>query len=154
MALILAFVLMTPVFANDQGTSPLIVFRNGALRTREVVLTQTSNIQAPDIAFEFITQSGDRNAEHYTHNGSVLQYSPPAPEPDVSPKPAKFVIDCNADGGIPANLRQSVNIMALWFNQGQQAIALEIWTMIKTSATAGQITAIRGHATDNRITLP
>jgi len=70
--------------ANPEGTSPLIVFRAGATRTREVIATRDGNIAAPDKAFEFIPINGDRNAEHYTHlNGSNLVYDYVEPAPVV-----------------------------------------------------------------------
>lgn len=150
---ILALLLLAqPVWANEQGTSPLIVFRNGASRTNEVLMTKDSNIAAPDKAYEFVGE--DRNAGNYTHDGSILIYSPIVVVADPPPKPAKFVIDCNADGTLTASLRQNINLMALWFKNSEKSIALDIWTLIKAGATAGQVTAIRGHAADNNITLP
>lgn len=69
---------------------------------------------------------------------------------------AQFMIDCSNDGTIPANQRQNVNLMGLWFKSGEKAVALNVWTLIK-AALAGSpsvITAIQQHATDNGITLP
>jgi len=81
--------------ANPEGTSALIVFRNGALRTQEVIATKDSNITSPDKAYEFIPTNGDRHAEHYTHkNGNlVYDYVPPAPaiKPDLTPAQAQAV---------------------------------------------------------------
>lgn len=128
-----------------------IIFRNGATRTNEVADTKPENIQPPDISFEFVTVNGDRCAANYTHNGSVLQYAPPAVAPDTLPKPAQFLIDVFNDGTIPAAARRDVSQMGLWFRQGERQVALAIWQLLSGGASA---TAIRNHATNNNITLP
>lgn len=154
-AVFCAFVITTQAaLCNPQGTSPLIIFRGGATRTNEVAYTKDSNIIAPDKAYEFVPVNGDRCAANYTHNGTALQYSPPPPPADTSPKPAQFIIACTSDGGIPVNMRQNLNLMALWLKQGERAVALTIWDLIKASATAPQKAAIQGHANANNITLP
>jgi len=72
----------------------------------------------------------------------------------VQPKPTQFVADCNGDGTLSVTQRQNINIMALWYLRGSTALALNVWTAIKASATSPQITAIQTHATANNITLP
>lgn len=132
----------------------LIVFRENGVRTREVVDTDPANIVWPDVAYEFDPQDGDLNAENYTHNGSFLQKSIPTPPPDRSPKPLAFVADCNADASLSVNVRQSINIMGLWLNAGARGLALSTWNQLKSTASAGQVAAIKQHATDNNVNLP
>jgi hypothetical protein len=72
--------------------------------------------------------------------------------PDPAPK--SFIVDCTADVNIPANSRLAINVMGLWYMRGEKQLALAIWTQLKASLTAGQVSAIQAHATDNNITLP
>lgn len=150
-SIILAIILMAPAFANESGTSPLIIFRGGAARTTEVAYTKNSNITNPDIAYEFIPVSNDRNPMNYTHNGSVLQYSPPAPE--VQPNHVKFLADVldDASGNITATAKRDTTSMGALYLLGQKQIALKMWLLISGTGSAP---FIRTHATNNGFTLP
>lgn len=148
LCLLALFLIGAPALAGEH----YIVFRNGAVRTSEVVYSD--NPPAGTVSFPFVLSQGDRCPEHYTHNGSQLIYDYVPPAPPVQPKPVQFIKDCTADAAIPANMRQNLNLMGLWFRSGDKDVALLIWNLIKASATAQQISAIQAHAANNNITLP
>jgi hypothetical protein len=150
-AAILISINALPAFAAD---NKLIMFKDKVSRGTDIVYMDINNVASTDKAFIFTPTNNDEDPKHYTWNASglVYDYTPPAPVP--SPKPAQFIADCTADAGIPQNMRQNLNIMALWFQLGASNVALTIWDLIKASATAPQKAAIQGHAANNNITLP
>lgn len=128
-----------------------IVFRNNAVRTLEVIYTENPNpVSAPDKAFEFVPVGGDDNAENYTHNGSALQYAPPAPAP-TQPNHVKFSNDVLSDNSLTVAIRERVALMILFYMMGQKSTALLIWNGLSGNVAAP---TIRTHATNNNLTLP
>lgn len=55
----------------------ILVYRNGATRTNEVLFAPISTIQSPDIAIPFGPEYTDRIADHYLRTGSQISLSLP-----------------------------------------------------------------------------
>jgi len=84
-ALLIALFSCPFAWAGD-GSTPLIVFRNGSASSTEIIYTNSSNIQSPDVAYDFTPTDGDNDPRHYTNTGSTYTYTPPgAPPPPSHP---------------------------------------------------------------------
>lgn len=140
-----------PAFAADQK---MIMFKDKVARGTDIVYMNPDNVSASDKAFIFTPTNGDEDPKHYTWNASGLVYDYVAPAPVPQPQPRQFVAACTADGSIPTNTRQNINLIGLWLANGDKDLALAIWDAMKGSLTAPVKSAIQSHATANNITLP
>ena len=83
-ALLIALLSSCPFAWAGDGLTPLIVFRNGSASSTEIIYTKSSNIQSPDIAYDFTPTDGDNDPRHYANTGSTYIYTPPgAPPPTL-----------------------------------------------------------------------
>jgi hypothetical protein len=84
-AFFIAFVWVPVVYAGD-GTTPVIIFPGGNGTTGTSVLwTKSSNVQSPNVCYDFTPTNNDTIPSHYTNNGTSYTYTPPAALPVVHP---------------------------------------------------------------------
>lgn len=73
-AILLMCVFCLPCLAGD-GTTPVIIFRNHAARSTEIVWTKSSNISPPDDVYDFVPIDGDMLVGDYLNNYPSTGYS-------------------------------------------------------------------------------
>jgi hypothetical protein len=75
---VIAFIWSSITAYAGDGTIPIIVFPGGAGTTGNAILwTKSSNIQSPNICYDFAPTDNDTIPSHYTNNGTSYSYNPP-----------------------------------------------------------------------------
>lgn len=80
----------------SDGTTALLIFREGATRSNEVAYTKIENIKAPDVAVPW-EPGEDTVAEHYELQDGKLVYAPPPPPAQVDPGKLSEIQETIAD---------------------------------------------------------
>lgn len=89
-------------YATGTGLTPIIVFRNHAGRTLEVLHTPASNFTDPDDAYDFVP-NGSNDAQDYLNQQGTYIYSPiPLPIPSVLPDVNGFYSAIFQDSSVSA----------------------------------------------------
>jgi hypothetical protein len=84
----------------SDGSTPIIVFRDGSSTGTEILWTASSNIHLPDVAYDFTPTNNDTIPSHYTNTGTGYSYSYTPPTPPPQPNPMAFVAAMTADVNI------------------------------------------------------
>lgn len=85
-AFIIAFIWSSVAAYAGDGTTPIIIFPGGAGTTGNAILwTKSSNVQSPNVCYDFTPTNNDTIPSHYTNSGSDYTYTPPASPPTVHP---------------------------------------------------------------------
>lgn len=111
LAILISLIYTVPAFAHNasksDGSTPIIIFRNHAERTNEVVYTKSENIKGDlDDAYDFVMVGGDGVASNYLNGGSALLYSPPVPP--IVPNLLSFILALRADSSFTATQRMAM----------------------------------------------
>lgn len=126
-----------PAFAGD-GTTPVIIFRNHAARTDEIVVTKLSNVHAPDDVYDFTPTGGDMVGSDYINNypSAGYSYSPPPPPP-TPPNLFGFKTQVMGDSTIPVPALVELSKFTGSLNDAvnQPAILQSLWAAIKQTET-------------------
>jgi hypothetical protein len=99
----------------SDGSTPVIVFIPPSSQGYDIVWTALSNIQPPNVGYNFTPTNNDWVANHYTNVGSsyVYSYTPPPPPTNV-PNIQGFIAAVMADPTINSTAQIG---LAAWYPQ-------------------------------------
>lgn len=127
----------------SDGTTPIIVFANNSPVGTSIVWTALSNIQPPDVAYNFVATNNDTIPGHYTNTGGGYIYSYVPPTPPVLPNVIGFMTAVMSD---PTINQQAQMGLASWYPQlnmfiGQPAILDAGWQALIATYSGSWLTA-------------
>jgi hypothetical protein len=142
----------------SDGSTPIIVFRNGSATGSEILWAASSTITAPDVCYDFTPTNNDTIPSHYTNTGSSYSYSYTPSTPPVLPNPAGFISALVSDTTIQPLFYLLAPYHSVILSYGVNASAVQLlWSQLCTQYSA-QLTSsiqatIEGYATANNMPL-
>ena len=136
----------------SDGTTPVIVFTDGTTPVN-ILWTASSNINPPDICYDFTPTDNDWVPSHYSNTGNSYAYTPPtAPAP--GPNPIGFTNAIEADSTLTSLLSTLAPFYAAIGNYESSPQTIKtIWSQISPSLPSSAVTTIEGYAANNNMPL-
>lgn len=102
----------------SDGSTPIIVFTPASAQGQSIIWTALSNIQPPNVAYDFSPTNGDTIPSHYTNigGGYIYSYTPPI---ITSPNVPGFIAAVMSDPSIPPASQLG---LGAWYPQLQMFI--------------------------------
>lgn len=143
----------------SDGTTPIIVFRDGSLTGSEILWTKLENIQEPDVAFNFEAVDEDTIPMNYTKTEEGYEHTPPVVEEVAVINIDGFKLALMADTNLSVDAKFNLGnlVPSIRENINHPDLLKTAWAYLKSThqgwINAQVISIVETHASEFNIPL-